>query len=77
VTTAILCVPFNPELALRAPSPEDRADEPDDDAELRLRDEAADVRRLDAPALFGLLREAEDLLLLFDERVLAWAIAPP
>jgi hypothetical protein len=64
--------------------------------ELRLRDDADDARRVDAPALLGLLREAADLLLdelrlllpeplelrlpcflLLDERVLAWAIAPP
>lgn len=49
-------LPF--ELALPAPlPPDDRADE------LRLRDEAADERRLEALALFGLLREAADLLL--------------
>jgi hypothetical protein len=70
----------------RAEDPDDRAEEPRlpepelplrDDAELPLRDEAADERRLDALAVFGLLREAEDLLLLFDERVFAWAIVPP
>jgi hypothetical protein len=104
------------EFELRELAPEERAGElrpPDDpelwlrdDAELRLRDDAADERRLDALALFGLLREADDLLLddplrlllrealwffgldpfelrevvvfrLFEERVFAWAIAPP
>jgi hypothetical protein len=117
VTTATfepLPLPFERELELRAPFPDDRADElrlpePElplrDEPELRLRDDAADDRRLEALVLFGLLREAEDLLLddplrlllreelwlfgldpfelfefvclLFEERVLPWAMAPP
>jgi hypothetical protein len=60
VTTATFepLPPFELELELEAPPllPEDRADE------LRLRDEAADAPRLEALALFGLLRDAEDLL---------------
>jgi hypothetical protein len=95
-TAAFVPLPFERELALRAPLLDDRADElrlPDpelrlrDEAELRLRDEAAEERRLEALALLGLLREAEDLLsafelrefvcLLFEERVLPWAITPP
>jgi hypothetical protein len=75
VTTATfepLPLPFERELELRAPLPDERADElrlPDpelrlrDEAELRLRDDAADEPRLEALALLGLLREAEDLLL--------------
>ena len=49
---------FERELELEPPPvfPDDRA------AELRLRDEAADVRRLEALPLFGLLRDDEDLL---------------
>jgi hypothetical protein len=78
--------------------PDARADELRlrDDAEFPLRDDADDARRVDAPAPFGLLREAADLLFeelplllpeplglrvacfrLFEERVPAWAIAPP
>jgi hypothetical protein len=57
--------PFEPEPA--APPPEACADELRlrDDAALPRRDNADDARRVDAPALFGLLREAADLL--FDE----------
>jgi hypothetical protein len=110
VTTATfepLPLPFERELELRAPLPDElRLPDP----ELRLRDEAADAPRLEALALLGLLREAEDLLLedplrllllaalwvfgldpfelrdfvgflfeelLFEERVLPWAMAPP
>jgi hypothetical protein len=62
VTTATFDDPFD--LAFCALLPDDRAEE------LRLRDEAPEERRLDAPeerrldalALFGLLREAADLL---------------
>jgi hypothetical protein len=92
VTTATFGAPFELAAALRAPSPDDRADEPDDRAderddradepddradELRLRDAAVFEPRLEALALFGLLRAAEDLVLLLEERVFAWAIAPP
>jgi hypothetical protein len=89
VTTATF--PFAPAFELRALSPDDGADEPRlreaalrlrEDAELRPRDEAAEERGVEALALFGLLREADDLLfedplrlLLFE--LLAWAIAPP
>jgi hypothetical protein len=83
VTTAAFDEPFERE------PPEDACADA-----LRLRD-AADARRVDAPALLGLLREAVDLLFdelrllvpepfelrlpcfLLDERVFAWAIAPP
>jgi hypothetical protein len=43
---------------------------PDDD-ELRLRDDAEDVRLLDALVLFGLLRELAERLLAEEERLLA------
>jgi hypothetical protein len=59
VTTATFePLPFERELELEPPPalPEGRADE------LRLRDEAADAPRLEADALFGLLRDADDLL---------------
>jgi len=88
VTTAAFDAPF--ELELLALPPDVCA------GELRLRGDADDARRVAAPALFGLLREAADLLFeelrllaagplelrvlclrLLDERVLAWAIAPP
>jgi hypothetical protein len=70
-TAAFEPLPFERELELRRPLLDDRADElrlPDpelrlrDEAELRPRDEAAEERRLEALALLGLLREAEDLL---------------
>jgi hypothetical protein len=53
--------PFEPEPA--APPPEACADELRlrDDAALPLRDDADDARRVDAPALFGLLRDAAAL----------------
>jgi hypothetical protein len=67
--------PFEPEPA--APPPEACADELRlrDDAALPLRDDADDAPRVDAPALFGLLRDAAALFgllreaadLLFDE----------
>jgi hypothetical protein len=62
VTTAALELPFEP--LFRAPLP------PDDD-ELRLRDEAEDVRLLEALVLFGLLRELAERLLAEEERLLA------
>jgi hypothetical protein len=74
VTTATfepLPLPFERELELPAPLPDDRACElrlPD--PELRLRDDAADERRLDALALLGLLREPEEDLLLEDPLLL-------
>jgi hypothetical protein len=121
VTTAAFDEAFEPAFELRARPPDERADElrlPEPelplrdeaelrlrDAELPLRDDAAEERRLEALALFGLLREPEDLLFedplrlllvdalwlfgldpfelravvfrLFEERELAWAIAPP
>jgi hypothetical protein len=62
VTTAALELPFEP--LFRAPLP------PDDD-ELRLRDDAEDVRLLEALVLFGLLRELAERLLAEEERLLA------
>jgi hypothetical protein len=59
---AALEPPFEPPL---------RALPPPDDDELRLRDEAEDVRLLEALVLFGLLRELAELLFAEDERLLA------
>jgi hypothetical protein len=95
--------PTSPAAAVTTPVTRAAFDDPSELGALAA-DAFADVRRADAPALRGLLREAADLLreaadlLLFeeprllaagplelrvlclrfpDERVLAWAIAPP